>query len=66
MYLIPNGFRDRAISLHNTVHCADEQHAMSSHKLQSALMLTVEFSKLYYIVLGKLHQLCPFNSEHWY
>jgi hypothetical protein len=29
---------------HCTVHCTDEQHAMSSHELQSALMLTVEFS----------------------
>jgi hypothetical protein len=40
----PNGFRDRAISL----YCTDEQHAMSSHEFQSALMLTVEFSELYY------------------
>jgi hypothetical protein len=31
-----------------TVHCTDEQHAMSSHELQSALMLTVKFSKMYY------------------
>jgi hypothetical protein len=31
-----------------TVHCTNEQHAMSSHELQSALMLTVEFSKMYY------------------
>jgi hypothetical protein len=31
-----------------TVHCTDEQHAMSSYELQSALMLTVEFSKVYY------------------
>jgi hypothetical protein len=30
----------------HTVHCADEQHAMSSHEFQSALMLTVEFSKI--------------------
>jgi hypothetical protein len=30
-----------------TVHCTDEQHAMSSHELQSALMWTVEFSKVY-------------------
>jgi hypothetical protein len=42
--LIPNGFRDRAISLHST----DEQHVMSSRELQSALMLTVEFSKMCY------------------
>jgi hypothetical protein len=27
-----------------TVHCTGEQHAMSSHELQSALMLAVEFS----------------------
>jgi hypothetical protein len=31
-----------------SVHCADEKHAMSSQELQSALMLTVEFSKMYY------------------
>jgi hypothetical protein len=31
-----------------TVQCTDEQHAMSSHELQSTLMLTVEFSKIYY------------------
>jgi hypothetical protein len=31
-----------------TVHCTDEQHTMSTHELQSALMLTVEFSKMYY------------------
>jgi hypothetical protein len=30
------------------LHCTDEQHAMTSHELQSALMLTVVFSKLYY------------------
>jgi hypothetical protein len=27
---------------------SDEQHDMLSHELQSALMLTVEFSKIYY------------------
>jgi hypothetical protein len=27
---------------------SDEQHAMSSHELQSALTLMVEFSKMYY------------------
>jgi hypothetical protein len=27
---------------------SDEQHAIPSHELQSALMLTVEFSKMYY------------------
>jgi hypothetical protein len=31
-----------------TVQCTDKQHAMSSHELQSALMLTVDFSKMYY------------------
>jgi hypothetical protein len=31
-----------------TAQCADETHAMSSHKLQSASMLTMEFSKMYY------------------
>jgi hypothetical protein len=36
------------ITAQYTVHCTDEQHAMSSHELQSALMLTVEFSKMYY------------------
>jgi hypothetical protein len=30
-----------------TVHCTDEQHAMSSHELHGALMLTMEFSKMY-------------------
>jgi hypothetical protein len=46
MYMcpIPYGFRDRAISLYSNVKThSDEQHAMSSHDLQSALMLTVEF-----------------------
>jgi hypothetical protein len=31
-----------------TVHPTDEQHAMSSHESQSALMLTMEFSNIYY------------------
>jgi hypothetical protein len=46
MYMcpVPNGFRDTSCF---TVHSTDEQHAMSSHELQSALMLTVEFSKMY-------------------
>jgi hypothetical protein len=33
----PKGYRDRAVSLYSTlytVHCTDEQHAMSSHELQ--------------------------------
>jgi hypothetical protein len=29
-------------------HCTDEQHAISLHELQSALMLRKEFSKIYY------------------
>jgi hypothetical protein len=47
---IPNGFRDRAtyFTVQYTVHCTDEQHNLSSHELQSALMLTVEFSEMYY------------------
>jgi hypothetical protein len=38
----------RTVSEIQLFHCTDEQHAMSSHELQSALMLTVEFSKMYY------------------
>jgi hypothetical protein len=34
--------------LFRTVSEIDEQHAMSSHELQSALMLTVEFSNMCY------------------
>jgi hypothetical protein len=37
----------RTVSEVELFHCTDEQHAMSSHELQSALMLTVEFSKMY-------------------
>jgi hypothetical protein len=33
---------------HCIVHCGDEQHSMSSHELQSALMLTVKFFKMYH------------------
>jgi hypothetical protein len=36
----------------------DEQHAMFSHELQSALMLTVEFSKIYY------KQICHLNNKY--
>jgi hypothetical protein len=39
----------RKVSEIQLFHCTDEQYAMSSHELQSALMLTVEFSKMYYI-----------------
>jgi hypothetical protein len=38
----------RTVSEIKLFHCTDEQHAISSPKLQSALMLTVEFSKMYY------------------
>jgi hypothetical protein len=46
MYVCPiqNGFRDTAISLYST----DEEHAMSSHELETALMLPVKFSKMCY------------------
>jgi hypothetical protein len=36
------------VTVRYTVHCTEEQHAMSSHELLSALMLTVEFSKMCY------------------
>jgi hypothetical protein len=64
MCAIPNSFRDRAISLYSSSDVrqdADEQHAMSSHELRSAMMLTVEFSKMC-ILLGKLYQLCHLNK----
>ena len=35
---------------------------MSSHELQSALMLMVEFSNIYY----KLYQLCHLNNKYRY
>jgi hypothetical protein len=35
----------RTVSEIELFHCTDEQHAMSSHELQSALMLVIEFSK---------------------
>jgi hypothetical protein len=35
----------RTVSEMELVYCTDDQHARSSHELQSALMLTVEFSK---------------------
>jgi hypothetical protein len=38
----------KKISVQYTVYCTDEQHAMSSLELQSALILTVDFSKMYY------------------
>jgi hypothetical protein len=38
----------RKVSETELFQCTDEQYAMSSLELQSALMLTVEFSKMYY------------------
>jgi hypothetical protein len=35
---------------HCTVRCTDMQHAISSHELQDALMLTVKFTKMYHTV----------------
>jgi hypothetical protein len=40
--------RQSYFTVQYSVHCTDEQLAMSSHKLQSALMLTVEFSQMHY------------------
>jgi hypothetical protein len=39
------------------VHCTDEKHAMSSHELQSALMLMVEFLKMYYTLKPILNRI---------
>jgi hypothetical protein len=38
----------RAVSEIQLFHCAGEQHAMSPHEFQSALMLTVKFSYMHY------------------
>jgi hypothetical protein len=53
MWPIPNGFRVKAILLYSThtVHYTDEKDTVSSHELQSALMLAVEFSKMYCTLL---------------
>jgi hypothetical protein len=40
-----------------TVHCADEQHGMSSHELQSAFCC---------MILGTLYQLCHLNNKYRY
>jgi hypothetical protein len=46
---IPNGFRDRAISLYSALYTVQPSNApCHGDKLQRALMLTVEFSKMYY------------------
>jgi hypothetical protein len=44
--LIPNGFRDRAISLWSTLYTVETSNTPCPHT--SAFMLTVEFSKMYY------------------
>jgi hypothetical protein len=55
----PNGFRDKLFHCTvPTVHCTEEQHAMSSHELQSAWCWRRIFRKC--IILCKLYQLC-----HW-
>jgi hypothetical protein len=41
--------------------CAHEQHSMSWHELQGAMMSAMEYSKMYCTVLGKLDQLCHFS-----
>ena len=41
---------------------SDEQQTMSSHELKSALMMTVEFSNIYY----KMYQLCHLNNKYRY
>jgi len=38
-----------------------QTHAMSSHELQSALMLTVDFSNIY-----KMYLLCHLNNKYRY
>jgi hypothetical protein len=40
----------RTVSEIELFRCTDEQHAMSSHEILSALMSTVEFSKLLHYV----------------
>ena len=46
----------------NVKTLSDEQRAMSSHELQSALNLTVEFSNIYH----KLYQICHLNNKYRY
>jgi hypothetical protein len=43
--------RKRYFTVQYTTHCTHEQHDMSPHELQSALVLTAEFSKMYYTSL---------------
>jgi hypothetical protein len=60
---IPNGYRGRALSVYS-VQCTDKQRD-SSHELQSALMLTVEFLDKF-TALGKLYQLCQLCNKYRY
>jgi hypothetical protein len=63
MYPIPDGFRDRAISLYRNVKMnSDEQHAVSSHKFQSELILEFWIC----IILGMLYQLCHMYNKCQY
>jgi hypothetical protein len=43
---------DAMASIKNVKINSDEQHATFSHELQSALMLMVEFSKMYYKLIN--------------
>jgi hypothetical protein len=45
---VPNGFRDRAVLLYSALYTVHTSNGISSHELQSAWMLTAEFSKMYY------------------
>jgi hypothetical protein len=55
--IVPVILSKNVYSVH--VHCTDEQHAMFSHQLKSALM-AVEFKKC--VILGKLRQFCHLNK----
>jgi hypothetical protein len=50
MYMcpVPNDLRDRTISLYSTLYAVQTSNTPCPHELQSALMLPVEFSKMYY------------------
>jgi hypothetical protein len=62
---IPNGLRDEAISLHSTLYTVQTSSTPCPHtSCESALMLTVELSKMYYT--GKLYQLCHLDSKYRY
>jgi hypothetical protein len=51
---IPNSLRDRATSLFTLQQQQQQQHCIFWHELQSALMLTVEFSKIRFIYIAYL------------